>query len=53
MASRTADEQRAYRQRTGSFMEHTRQAAIRELIARHRAEFDAILADLRRRQAER
>lgn len=53
MGTRKAEKQRAYRDRTGSFMDRTREEAVRELIERHRDEYEAILADVRQEQAKK
>lgn len=46
--AKTAAQQKAYRQKTGDVMGRTRQKAMAELVERHRDEYEAILADLRR-----
>lgn len=49
----SADAERMRRRRAteeGRFVVQTRNEARAELVRRHRAEYDAILADLRRRQ---
>lgn len=46
--AKTAAQQKAYRERTGDVMGRTRQQATSELVRRHRDEYEAILAELRK-----